>query len=83
MPISLNILSLRFSYVTDCMERTTILGLKYLVKLAPGFSCSKLTTLLVYVSLKIQTFLSEIRQYFFFKKNISVCGYKVVKRLTS
>ena len=64
-----------------------------------GPGCSKLTTSLVYVSLKFQTLISEIRQYFllkkyekllhcksfshFFNKNISVFDYKVVKHLTS
>ena len=65
----------------------------------PGPSCSKLTTSLVNVSLKFQTLISQICQYFllkkcekllqcksfshFFNKNISVFGYKVVKHLTS
>ena len=59
-----------------------------------GPSCSKLTTSLVNVSLKFQTLLSEISQYFFvekceklfsyfFNKKFSVFGYKVVKHLTS
>ena len=64
-----------------------------------GPSCSKLTTSLVNVSLKIQMLISQIWQYFllkkcekllhcksfshFFNKNISVFGYKVVKHLTS
>ena len=63
----------------------------------PG--CSKLTTSLVKVSLKFQMLISQICQYFlfkkcekllhckslshFFNKNISVFGYKVVKHLTS
>ena len=34
----------------------------------PGPSCSKLTTLLVYVSLQFQTLISEICQYFLLKK---------------
>ena len=71
----------------------------YTVKLQPGPSCSKLTTSLVNVSLKFQTFISQICQYIllkkyekllhcksfshFFNKNISVFGYKVVKYLTS
>ena len=64
-----------------------------------GPGCSKLTTSLVNVSLKFQTLLSEIFQYFllkkcekllqckrfshFFNKNFSVFGYKVVKHLVS
>ena len=63
----------------------------------PGPGCSKLTTSLVNVSLKFQTLISEIRQYFLlknmrsfcdakafliFNKIISVIGYKVVKHLT-
>ena len=61
----------------------------------PG--CSKLTMSLVNVSLKFQTLVSEICQYFSLKnvrssakaslifstKNISVFGFKVVKHLTS
>ena len=34
----------------------------------PGPSCSKLTMLLIEVSLKFQTFISEICQYFLLKK---------------
>ena len=65
----------------------------------PGPGCSKLTTSLVNVSLKFQTLISEICQYFLLKnersfciakaslifstKNFSVFGYKVVKHLTS
>ena len=65
----------------------------------PGPGCSKLTMSLVNVSLKFQTLISVIRQYFllkksekllqcksfshFFHKNISVFGFKVVKHLTS
>ena len=61
----------------------------------PGPSCSKLTTSLVNVSLKFQTLISQICQYFLLKKcekllhcifstkNISVFGYKVIKHLTS
>ena len=51
-----------------------------------GPSCSKLTTSLVNVSLKFQTLISEISQYFSvlgYKVNLSVFGYKVVKHLTS
>ena len=62
-----------------------------------GPGCSKLTTSLVNTSLKFQTLISQIRQYFLLKKceklakashifstkNISVFGYKVVKHLTS
>ena len=62
-----------------------------------GPGCSKLTMSLVNVSLKFQTFISEIHQHFllkkrekllhcksfhhFFNKNISAFGYKVVKHL--
>ena len=57
----------------------------------PGPGCSKLTTSLVNVSLKFQTLISQICQYFlskkfekqFFNKNITVFGYKVIKHLTS
>ena len=65
----------------------------------PGPGCSKLTMSLVNVSLKFQTLISQIRQYFLLKKcekllqcksfphifneNMSVFGYKVVKHLTS
>ena len=61
----------------------------------PGPSCSKLTTLLVNVSLKFQMMISQICQYFLLKKceklkllifstkNISAFGYEVVKHLTS
>ena len=64
-----------------------------------GPSCSKLTTLLINVSLKFQIIISQIRQYFLLKKcekllhckaspifstkNITVFGYKVAKHLTS
>ena len=64
-----------------------------------GPGCSKLTTSLVNVSLKFQTLISEICQYFllkkcekllqcnsfshFFNKNISVFGYRIIKHLTS
>ena len=62
----------------------------------PG--CSKLTTLLVNVSLKFQMLISQICQYFLLKKccsctakaslifstkNISVFGYKTLNELTS
>ena len=66
---------------------------------APGPGCSKLTMSLVNVSLKFQTLISNICQYFllkncekllqcksfshFFNKNICGFGYKVVKHLTS
>ena len=58
------------------------------VKWHPRPDCSKLTTSLVNGSLKFQTLISEIRQYFLLKncvstKNISVFGYKVVKHLAS
>ena len=65
----------------------------------PGPGCSKLTTLLVNVSLKFQTLISQICHYFLLKKieklwqcktsltfstkNFSVLGNKVVKHLTS
>ena len=61
-----------------------------------GPSCSKLTTLLVNFSLKFQTLVSEIHQYFLLKKcenakaflifstkNIRVFGYKVIKHVRS
>ena len=58
-----------------------------------GPGCSKLTTSLVNISLKFQTLISNICQYFllkkcekllsFFNKNISGFGYNVVKHLTS
>ena len=64
-----------------------------------GPGCSKLTTSLVNVSLKFQTLISNICQYFLLKKcekllqcksfshfstkNISVFDYKVLKHLTS
>ena len=64
-----------------------------------GLGCSKLTTSLVNISIKFQTLISEICQYFllkecekllqcksfshFFNKNIGAFGYKVVKHLTS
>ena len=63
-----------------------------------GPGCSKLTTSLVNVSLKFQTLISQIYQYFLLKKcekllhykslshcfikNVSVFGYKVIKHLT-
>ena len=63
-----------------------------------GPACSKLTTLLVNISLKFQSLMSEISHYFllkkcekllqcksfshFLNKNISVFGSKVVKHLT-
>ena len=63
-------------------------------KAGPG--CSKLTTLLVNVSLKFQILIFQICQYFLLEKcekllaslilstkNISVFGYKFVKHLTS
>ena len=65
--------------------------------LLPGPGCSKLTMLLVNVSLKFQTLICNKSQYFLLKKyekllqcksfshfltkNISVFGYKVVKHL--
>ena len=65
--------------------------------LISGPSCSKLTTSLVNISLKFQTLISEVCQYFLLKKcekllqcksfshfstkNVSVFGYKVVKTL--
>ena len=58
----------------------------------PGPGCSKLTTSLVNETLKFQTSISQIGQYFLLKKceklifstkNFSVFGYKAVKRLTS
>ena len=61
-----------------------------------GPGCSKLTMSLVNVSLKFQTLISQIHQFFFVEKkrekfaslifstkNISVFGYRVVKHLTS
>ena len=60
-----------------------------------GPGCSKLTESLVNGSLKFQTLISEICQYFLLKKcekllqnhfvnkNISVFGCKVIKHLTS
>ena len=54
-----------------------------------GPGCSKLTTLLVNVSLKFQTLISNIHQYsakaslIFSTTNISVFGYKVLKHFTS
>ena len=69
------------------------------VSRSPGPGCSKLTMLLVKGSLKFQTLISQIPQYFFWKnvrsfciakaslifstKLISVFGYKVAKHLTS
>ena len=63
-------------------------------KTGPG--CSKLTTSLVNETLKFQTLIFQICQYFllekcekllqsliFSTKNISVFGYKVLKHLTS
>ena len=68
-----------------------------LILFGPGLSCSKLTTLLVNVSLNFQKLISLICQYFCRKtvrsvcsakasltvstKNFSVFGYKVVKHL--
>ena len=43
-------------------------GLRHLMVCRPGPSCSKLTTSLVNVSLKFQTFISQIYQYFLLKK---------------
>ena len=64
-----------------------------------GLGCSKVTASLVNVPLNFQTLISNIYQYFlwkkyekllqcrsfshFFNKNISVLDYKVVKHLTS
>ena len=72
---------------------------KTVVCCSPGPGCSKLTTSLVNVSLKFQTLISKICQYFLLKKcekllhcksfshfstkNISVFGYEVVIHLTS
>ena len=68
---------------------------KYKIHKSPGTSCSKLT-LLVNVSLKFQTLISEMHQYFLLKKYVkllyctsfqqkdfSIVGNKVVKHLTS
>ena len=63
----------------------------------PGPGCSKLMTSLVNETLKFQTLVFQICQYFlskkcekafarfshFFNKNISIFGYKAVKHLTS
>ena len=61
----------------------------------PGPCCSKLMMSLFNISLKFQTLISNIRQYFFVEKcsakaslifsteNVSVFGYKVVQHLTS
>ena len=60
----------------------------------PWPGCSKLTTLLVNISLKFQMLKTEICQYFLLKKceklslmfstkNISAFGYKVINHLTS
>ena len=62
--------------------------------LTSGSGCLKLTMSLVNVSLKFQTLISNVCQYFLLKKcekllsffstkNISVFGYEVVKHLTS
>ena len=75
---------------TLCIRATTLAS-----KSGPG--CSKLTISLVNVSLKFQTLISQICQYFllkkcvkllqcksvsyFFNKNFSVFGYKVVQHL--
>ena len=55
-----------------------------------GPGCSKLTTLLVNVSLKFQTLISQIckicsakASFIFSTKNFCVFGYKVVKHLMS
>ena len=89
-PFSLQLLRSRLPH-----ERLVVLP----VDCSPGPSCSKLTTSLVNVSLKFQTLISQICQYFLLKnvrslctakdshifltKNIRVFGYKVVKHLTS
>ena len=59
----------------------------YLHTLLTGPGCSKLTTLLVNVSLSFQKLISQICQYFFASlifstKSFSVFVYKVVKHLT-
>ena len=43
-------------------------GCDFVNSLAPGASCSKLTTLLVNVSLKFQTLILQIHCYFLLKK---------------
>ena len=49
----------------------------HLLQNSPGPGCSKLTTSLVNVSLKFQTLISEIWQYFLLKKNVkSFCSAK-------
>ena len=78
--------------------RSILKGKQFLISLrlvflgyTPGPGCSKLTMSLVNVSLKFQTLISNICQYFLLKKcekllifstkNISVFGYKVVIHL--
>ena len=64
-----------FDHMDFCLVRnmtTTELYCKRIVlgiqPLLPGPGCSKLTTLLVNVSLKFQTLISSICQYFLLKK---------------
>ena len=78
-----------------CKDTELNMELNAIVKISkPGPGCSKLTTSLVNVSLKFPTLISQTRQHFslkkcekllsfFFNKNISIFGYKVVKHLTS
>ena len=50
------------------MEFSKILGLRCLLKRAPGSGCSKLTMWLVNISIKFQSLISEICQHFLLKK---------------
>ena len=88
-------------YETESIQITADLSTMWVIQLilSPGPCCSKLTTSLVNVTLKFETYVSEIRQYFLLEKvrsfctakasliystkNISVFGDKVIKHLTS
>ena len=81
---------MRLRFNKDTSENVNVfLATKKRYTPRPG--CSKLTTSLVNVSLKFQTLISNICQYFLLEnvrsfcnaKNIGVFGYKVVIHSTS
>ena len=86
-------------FILDIRMNSRIMVCSIVSRYTSGPGCSKLTTSLVNETLKFQTLISQIFQYFLLKncekllqcrsfshfltKNFSVFGYKVVKHLTS
>ena len=87
----------KFRCEPSITERNSSVSFLKNIHVGPG--CSKLTTSLVNETLKFQTLISQICQYFllkkcetllqcksishFINKNISVFGYEIIKHLTS